>query len=166
MADDNLVEFRDVTFAYPGAKGERVILDRVNLQVPRGKVTALLVVDVLAIRPKPSIAGVSMLKGTFTDSSRPEMLPPEPLTGVVMVPETQSSVSLFPVIESSEFLVRSRTEMQRILDVISQRQITLSVDADQVVQTQIEIDLERRQIAASAVTLPARRQAAASSPEK
>ena len=42
MADDNLVEFRDVTFAYPGARGERVILDRVNLQVPRGKVTALM----------------------------------------------------------------------------------------------------------------------------
>ena len=42
MADDNLVEFRDVTFAYPGARGERVILDRVSLQVPRGKVTALM----------------------------------------------------------------------------------------------------------------------------
>ncbi len=41
---------------------------------------------------------------------------------------------------------------------IGSQQITLSVDADQVVQTQIEIDLERRQIAASAVTLPARRQ--------
>ena len=42
MADDNLVEFRDVTFAYPAARGERVILDRVSLQVPRGKVTALM----------------------------------------------------------------------------------------------------------------------------
>ena len=41
---------------------------------------------------------------------------------------------------------------------IGSQQITLSVDADQVVQTQIEIDLERRQIAASGVTLPARRQ--------
>ena len=42
MADDNLVEFRDVTFAYPAARGERVILDRVSLEVPRGKVTALM----------------------------------------------------------------------------------------------------------------------------
>lgn len=49
-------------------------------------------------------------------------------TGVVMAPETQSSVALFPAIEGSEFLVRSRTEMRRILDVISEQQITLSVD--------------------------------------
>ncbi len=37
-----LVEFQDVTFAYPGAKGDRVILDEVTLTVPRGKVTALM----------------------------------------------------------------------------------------------------------------------------
>jgi phospholipid/cholesterol/gamma-HCH transport system ATP-binding protein len=37
-----LVEFRQVTFAYPGSGGERVILDRMNLTVPRGKVTALM----------------------------------------------------------------------------------------------------------------------------
>ncbi|MEI7783566.1 MAG: ABC transporter ATP-binding protein [Betaproteobacteria bacterium] len=37
-----LVEFRQVTFAYPGGGGERVILDRMNLTVPRGKVTALM----------------------------------------------------------------------------------------------------------------------------
>ncbi len=41
-ASDNLVEFRDVTFAYPGEGGARVILDRMNLTVPRGKVTALM----------------------------------------------------------------------------------------------------------------------------
>ena len=40
MADDNLVEFHDVSFAYPGSG--RLILDRVNLKVPRGKVTALM----------------------------------------------------------------------------------------------------------------------------
>ena len=40
MADDNLVEFDDVSFAYPG--GGRLILDRVSLRVPRGKVTALM----------------------------------------------------------------------------------------------------------------------------
>ena len=40
-----LVEFRDVTFSYPGARdasGDRVILDKVTLSVPRGKVTALM----------------------------------------------------------------------------------------------------------------------------
>jgi phospholipid/cholesterol/gamma-HCH transport system ATP-binding protein len=37
-----LVEFRQVNFAYPGSGGERVILDRMNLTVPRGKVTALM----------------------------------------------------------------------------------------------------------------------------
>ena len=37
-----LVEFRDVTFAYPAASGDRVILSRVTLSVPRGKVTALM----------------------------------------------------------------------------------------------------------------------------
>lgn len=40
MSDDNLVEFRDVSFAYPGSG--RLILDRVSLRVPRGKVTALM----------------------------------------------------------------------------------------------------------------------------
>ena len=45
MADNpisSLVEFKDVTFSYPGSSGDRVILDRVTLQVPRGKVTALM----------------------------------------------------------------------------------------------------------------------------
>ena len=37
-----LVEFKDVTFSYPGASGDRVILSRVTLSVPRGKVTALM----------------------------------------------------------------------------------------------------------------------------
>ena len=37
-----LVEFKHVTFAYPGAQGERVILKAVSLSVPRGKVTALM----------------------------------------------------------------------------------------------------------------------------
>ena len=37
-----LVEFRDVTFSYPGASGDRVILDTITLSVPRGKVTALM----------------------------------------------------------------------------------------------------------------------------
>ena len=37
-----LVEFKDVTFSYPGASGDRVILDNVTLSVPRGKVTALM----------------------------------------------------------------------------------------------------------------------------
>lgn len=37
-----LVEFRDVTFAYPASSGDRVILSRVTLSVPRGKVTALM----------------------------------------------------------------------------------------------------------------------------
>ena len=38
----SLVEFKDVTFSYPGSNGDRVILDRVTLTVPRGKVTALM----------------------------------------------------------------------------------------------------------------------------
>jgi phospholipid/cholesterol/gamma-HCH transport system ATP-binding protein len=38
----SLVEFKDVTFSYPGSAGDRVILDRVTLSVPRGKVTALM----------------------------------------------------------------------------------------------------------------------------
>jgi phospholipid/cholesterol/gamma-HCH transport system ATP-binding protein len=37
-----LVQFREVTFAYPGAGPERVILDRMSLDIPRGKVTALM----------------------------------------------------------------------------------------------------------------------------
>jgi len=37
-----LVEFKDVTFAYPGSRGDRVILDKITLTVPRGKVTALM----------------------------------------------------------------------------------------------------------------------------
>ena len=41
-APSSLVEFRHVTFAYPGAQGERVILNDVTLSVPRGKVTALM----------------------------------------------------------------------------------------------------------------------------
>lgn len=39
---EHLVQFQEVTFAYPGAGGDRVILDRMNLSVPRGKVTALM----------------------------------------------------------------------------------------------------------------------------
>ena len=44
MADltSSLVEFKQVTFAYPGAKGDRVILKDLSLSVPRGKVTALM----------------------------------------------------------------------------------------------------------------------------
>ncbi len=37
-----LVEFKDVTFSYPGSSGDRVILSKVSLTVPRGKVTALM----------------------------------------------------------------------------------------------------------------------------
>lgn len=39
---DNLVEFCEVTFSYPGSSGDRVILDKVTFSVPRGKVTALM----------------------------------------------------------------------------------------------------------------------------
>ena len=49
MADisaSSLVEFKDVTFSYPGSAGDRVILDRVTLSVPRGKVTGLKTVRV------------------------------------------------------------------------------------------------------------------------
>ena len=44
MADltSSLVEFKQVTFAYPGAKGDRVILKDLSLSIPRGKVTALM----------------------------------------------------------------------------------------------------------------------------
>ena len=38
----NLVEFTDLSFAYGGGNGERVILRGINLSVPRGKVTALM----------------------------------------------------------------------------------------------------------------------------
>ncbi len=37
-----LVEFKDVTFSYPGSAGDRVILNKVTLSVPRGKVTAVM----------------------------------------------------------------------------------------------------------------------------
>ena len=37
-----LVEFKQVSFAYPGARGDRVILKDLSLSVPRGKVTALM----------------------------------------------------------------------------------------------------------------------------
>ena len=39
---DPLVEFRDVTFSYPGSSDDRVILNKVTFTVPRGKVTALM----------------------------------------------------------------------------------------------------------------------------
>ena len=42
MSASPLVEFKDVTFSYPGSAGDRVILNRVTLSVPRGKVTALM----------------------------------------------------------------------------------------------------------------------------
>jgi phospholipid/cholesterol/gamma-HCH transport system ATP-binding protein len=38
----SLVEFKQVSFAYPGAKGDRVILQDISLSIPRGKVTALM----------------------------------------------------------------------------------------------------------------------------
>lgn len=37
-----MVEFKDVTFSYPGSAGDRIILDRMSLTVPRGKVTAIM----------------------------------------------------------------------------------------------------------------------------
>ena len=40
--DTPLIELQDVTFSYPGSAGDRVILDRVSLSIPRGKVTALM----------------------------------------------------------------------------------------------------------------------------
>ena len=42
LSPSSLVEFKDVTFSYPGSAGDRLILDRVNFTVPRGKVTALM----------------------------------------------------------------------------------------------------------------------------
>ncbi len=41
-ASSSLLEFKDVTFSYPGSAGDRVILDRMSLSVPRGKVTAIM----------------------------------------------------------------------------------------------------------------------------
>ena len=41
-APSPLLEFKHVTFAYPGATGDRLILNDVTLSVPRGKVTALM----------------------------------------------------------------------------------------------------------------------------
>ena len=37
-----LLEFKDVTFSYPGSSGDRVILNKLTFSVPRGKVTALM----------------------------------------------------------------------------------------------------------------------------
>ncbi|MBA4255550.1 MAG: ABC transporter ATP-binding protein [Polaromonas sp.] len=37
-----LIQFDDVTFAYPGAVADRVILDGMSFAIPRGKVTALM----------------------------------------------------------------------------------------------------------------------------
>ena len=37
-----LVELEEVTFSYAGSTGDRVILDRVTLSIPRGKVTVLM----------------------------------------------------------------------------------------------------------------------------
>ena len=37
-----LVEFKDVSFAYPGSAGDRLILSKLSFSVPRGKVTALM----------------------------------------------------------------------------------------------------------------------------
>jgi len=42
IASTALVELKDVTFSYPGSSGDRVILNKVTLSVPRGKVTALM----------------------------------------------------------------------------------------------------------------------------
>jgi phospholipid/cholesterol/gamma-HCH transport system ATP-binding protein len=38
----SLLEFKDVSFSYPASAGERMILSRVSLSIPRGKVTALM----------------------------------------------------------------------------------------------------------------------------
>ena len=42
LSPSSLVEFKDVTFSYPGSAGDRIILDRLTLSVPKGKVTALM----------------------------------------------------------------------------------------------------------------------------
>ncbi|MDI9334838.1 MAG: ABC transporter ATP-binding protein [Cytophagales bacterium] len=39
---DNLVTCQDLTFSYPSAKSDRVILDSITLSIPRGKVTAIM----------------------------------------------------------------------------------------------------------------------------
>ena len=39
---DDLVELRDLTFAYPSSEGSRTILQNLSLRIPRGKVTALM----------------------------------------------------------------------------------------------------------------------------
>ncbi len=39
---DNLVTCQNVTFSYPGARSDRLILDNVTLSIPRGKVTAIM----------------------------------------------------------------------------------------------------------------------------
>ena len=41
-ATEHLLQLQQVSFAYPGASGQRLILDTLNLNVPRGKVTALM----------------------------------------------------------------------------------------------------------------------------
>ena len=41
-AISSLVEFKHLSFAYPGAQGERLILRDLSFSVPRGKVTALM----------------------------------------------------------------------------------------------------------------------------
>jgi phospholipid/cholesterol/gamma-HCH transport system ATP-binding protein len=38
----SLIEFKDVSFSYPASKGDRMILSRVSLSIPMGKVTALM----------------------------------------------------------------------------------------------------------------------------
>lgn len=40
--NDNLVTCQNVTFSYPSAKTDRVILDGITLSIPRGKVTAIM----------------------------------------------------------------------------------------------------------------------------
>jgi phospholipid/cholesterol/gamma-HCH transport system ATP-binding protein len=39
---DNLVTCQNVTFSYPGARSDRLILDNITLSIPRGKVTAIM----------------------------------------------------------------------------------------------------------------------------
>lgn len=39
---EHLLQLQRVSFAYPGASGQRLILDNLSLNVPRGKVTALM----------------------------------------------------------------------------------------------------------------------------
>lgn len=42
ISSSPLVEFKDVSFAYPSSAGDRLILGNVSFSVPRGKVTALM----------------------------------------------------------------------------------------------------------------------------